>query len=636
MVTIKPTTDSFYPTSSNHFEPPHTRTLRFTFLFLILFTSVVLLGVQIPLSYCSRGASLSLQVLIEYRGAFEREIERDITIPLENALSEIQGLKEIVSISEPGQSRIHLYLSDGSSLEDAYLETRDAVDRLYMLFPSSVQRPLILRSDPKNEPVFIAAFPLNGDLSEDDLKRRFQTVDGVGEVEVGGGTKEETVIRWFVEKGLSTKLTLSETVEVLRGWNVSGGVVLTPGTSLKLQSLLPNSESIGQVSLRTILRVKDVAEVVNRPVYRERRARVNGKELLVLYLKPTGEANLLRLSEQLTRICRSIPGSSVLYDQGGMIRSALNELFWALGIGVTSVGILTGIFLKSLLPSLLVSLSIPFSTFAALAVLHLLGKTLDVVSLSALTVGSGLVIDSGVILTERLFQERNGSLKEVLSEVKDPILLSTITTVGVFVPLIFAPPSIRLQFEPLAFTLSAQLGASLIYSLVFLPLFLARHRSRRTSIHLPNFFSGLKSRLECFYRIVHSHPLQVRISIIAGFVFLFGGGITFLLLLPKGEARLHDRTQLDFLIEFESGIPLEQVMAQSDALERFLSQHACVAQVRVKYERERANFAIQLSTDKQGPEKNKNQKTLSTLSIPQKRLRLLQEIRHWASRIPHG
>ncbi|MCX7788422.1 MAG: efflux RND transporter permease subunit, partial [Spirochaetes bacterium] len=172
--------------------------------------------------------------------------------------------------------------------------------------------------------------------------------------------------------------------------------------------------------------------------------------------------------------------------------------------------------------------------------------------------------------------------------------------------------------------------------LVFLPLFLARHRSRRTSIHLPNFFSGLKSRLECFYRIAHSHPLQVRISIIGGFVFLFGGGITFLLLLPKGEARLHDRTQLDFLIEFESGIPLEQVMAQSDALERFLSQHPCVAQVRVKYDRERANFAIQLSTDRQGPEKDKNQKTLSTLSIPQKRLRLLQEIRHWASRIPHG
>ena len=459
----------------------HLHPLRAFFLFLLLGFVAAWLGTKIPLSYLQEGGSPSLQVLIEYRGAFEREIERIITIPLENALAEIRGAEELFSLSEPGQSRIHILLSEGTRIADAYLETREVVDRLYCQFPPVVQRPLILRSDPRKDPVFIAAFPLRSGEGEENLKRRFQSVEGVGEVEVGGGRKEELVIRWIPDKGLPAGISFHAIGSVLRGWNVSGGFWDDTGFSLNLLRLIDNPEGIEAIPLRSILTIQDVAEVMKREAPRERRSRVNGEELLVLYVKSEGNGNLLQLSERLTRLTASIPGSSILYDRGAKMRSSLKELFLSLGIGMAGVAILTGIFLHTLLPAFLVCLSIPFSTFSALAVLHLLGKSLDVVSLSALTVGAGLVIDSGVILADRFLEHHGTPVQVLLSEVRDPILLSTLTTVGVFLPLIFASPQVRIQFESLALTLTAELGASLLYTLVFLPVFLDATFNARTS-----------------------------------------------------------------------------------------------------------------------------------------------------------
>jgi len=587
------------------------RPLRYLFLFLLLGASVTILGSKIPLSYLKEAGSSSLQVLIEYRGAFEREIERIITIPLESALAEIRGVEEIYSLSEPGQSRIHILLSECTSLQDAYLETREVIDRIYRQFPPVVQRPLILRSDPRKDPVFIAAFPLESGESEESLKRRFQSVEGVGEVEVGGGRKEELLIRWIPDKGFPTGISFSEIGSAIRAWNVSGGFGDATGVSQNLLRLIDNPEGVEKVPLRRILTVGDIAEVMRREIPRERRARVNGEELLVLYVRPEGDGNLLKLSEQLTLLTRSIPGSSILYDRGTKMKSSLEELFLALGIGVVGVVLLTGIFLHTLIPALLVSLSIPFSTFSALATLHLLGKTLDVVSLSALTVGAGLVIDSGVILADR-FMERSGPpMEAVLSEVKDPILLSTLTTVGVFLPLLFASPQVRLQFEPLALTLIAQLGASLLYTLVFLPVFLAVSHPPRT----PTNPSASPLPLSSPHRATHRFHASPRFTILFGFLFLLGGGIYLLLQLPKGKDGLEDPSQLDFLLEFESGVPLEQVMNYTEPLERFLSHYPGVAQVRVKYERERATFSLELSA----PRKT-----------------LVQEICNRASSIPHS
>ena len=636
------------------------------FLFLLLLASVVLVGMRIPLSFLPGAEGLSLQVLIEYRGAFEGEVERIITIPLENALSEIRGVAEIFSLSEPGQSRIHLVLSEGSSLEDAYLETREKVDRLYKQLPPMVQRPLILRSDPRNDPVFIAAFPRKPSVSEENLKRRFQAVEGVGEVEVGGSTKEEIMVRWIPDRGLATGIVPFGIGGFIRGWNVSGGFGDQPELPLNLHHLISTPEMIGDVPIRTVLTVREVAEVKKRDVPLVRQARVNGEELLVLYVRPAGDENILRLSGRLTLLTRSIPGASILYDQGDRIRSCLAELFWSLGVGAATVVILTGVFLKAVVPSLLVSLSIPFSTFSALAVLHLLGKSLDVVSLSALTVGAGLVIDAGVILTDRFLQQKEGSLNKVRAEVRDPILLSSLTTMGVFFPLLFASPTVQIQFEPLAYTLIAQLGASLLYTLVFLPVFLASTCSVRDKVPIPRkppiqigrrmlSFRRLFRTLLSYTRVrstflsrssaglseseeknqvsdpsgiaesgilplVTFRPPSFRfpyqILILLSFLFLLGTGIALLFHLPRGEERLRDPTQLDFLMEFESGVPLQQVVTLSEPLEKFLSACSGVDQVRVKYERERASFSL----------------TLSELSTEE----LLQQIRRKASTIPHS
>ena len=119
------------------------------------------------------------------------KIERTITNPIEREISKLEGIKEIFSVSEQGKSRINIVFFPDTDLNKAYLKIREAVDYVHSSLPQGVQRPIIIKSDINSKHVFIAAFDKTENIKEDDLKRIFENIEGTGEIEIGGGFKNE-------------------------------------------------------------------------------------------------------------------------------------------------------------------------------------------------------------------------------------------------------------------------------------------------------------------------------------------------------------------------------------------------------------------------------------------------------------
>ena len=562
--------------------------LRVLFIFLGLFSLLLMQGSRIALGYLPRRHANSLSVQVDYRGVFEAEVERTLTVPLENAMAGISGIEEIFSISERERCRIYLRFSDETDTDEAYLDVRETVNGLLPDLPEAVQRPVIARSDPRDRPVFAAVFDRTR-IPPEEIKRRFEAVPGAGEVETSGTGKREIILRADPDQVPRSGFSLARIPAILRGANVSGVFGPPGGPVLTLDHRISSPDAITAVRLGPSLTVGNLAAAEFSEAGRDSETRLDGREHPVIYVRPAGDANILRLSAGLNALAASIPGCRILFDLGGSIRGALAELLRSVAAGVSIVIFLTVFFFRKPVLACILCINIPFSVFAALGVLRAAGFELDIMVLSGFAVGSGLVIDGGILVGEA-YISCGGSLKDSFRKARDPVLYSSLTSAAVFLPLLFASRNLTDIFGGFALALAAQIGASLIYVFLFLPSFLhAAYRFRP-------FMRTEESPAFLFFRragLTDRAPGWVGRASAAALCLLLAAGFWFF----KPDIDLDDTSRefggnLSFIMEYESGTTLERVISVSEPLENKLKAFPGIRSVRVKYERERAAFDI--------------------------------------------
>jgi HAE1 family hydrophobic/amphiphilic exporter-1 len=571
------------------------RPKRVFFVFLGTLLAAVIYGSGIPMGYLPRGGVNFISVLVEYRGAFETEIERTITIPLENILAEIPGVAEMFSLSDRERCRVHLRFTDEVSLDDAYLDVREAVHGLYPELPEAVQRPVITKSDPRDRPIFAAAFGPSRDVSAGELKRLFESVPGAGEVETGGEIKREILIRLDQEKAAAGGIPFFDVLETLRDANIVGGFGPEGGPAGVVDRRLSTPRDFRDLYIAPGLKLGDAAEADYAEARRDSLARIDGEERLVLYVRRAGDANPLLLSRRLRALAEALPCSRVLYDQGAEIRTALEEILHALLFGVFLIIVLTVLFLRRPLLAAAVCLNIPFSGFIALAFLRAAGYELDVMTLSGLAVGAGLAVDSGILFGEE-FLSRGFSARRALEEVKDPIIYSSLTTVCVFTPLLFASPPLTGTFGGLALAVTSGLLASLLYVFHFMPAFLTGLfrgvplPADPAPPHVRPFPDLLPSLCRRFITALARRrgPVAAVLLVLGGAAAFTVGDFTF-----KGPGG-HRGNGISFTVEYESGLPLGGVITSASPFEDRLRRIPGALRVMAKYERERASFDMEL------------------------------------------
>ena len=489
---------------------------------VILFGSVALSRLNINLLPDLSHPALTIRT--EYEGAAPAEIENLITKPIEEALGVVKNVQTIRSVSRAGQSDVILEFAWGTDMDYASLDVREKIDALQL--PQEVRRPVILRFDPSLDPIMRFALAkkappdetLLADASEDaslgqmadeyalderslkvirrfadeEVKRDLESALGVAAVKVSGGLEDEVQVLIDQEKLSQLNLTMQRVAQVLQSENVNlSGGRLEEGVQQYLVRTLnqfQTVEEIGNVIIspegRAPVYLRDVANVQLGYKERETITRINGTEAVEIAIYKEGDANTVAVAEAVEQRLRQevndkLPADMELtkvYDQSTFISNAVDEVVNAGLIGGLLAIFILYFFLRDVRSTLIIGLSIPVSVIATFNLMYGFDLTLNIMSLGGLALGIGLLVDNSIVVLENIARHREmgksvlESAREGAGEVGMAVIASTLTTVAVFLPLVFVQGIAGQLFRDQALTVTFSLLASLLVALTLIPM----------------------------------------------------------------------------------------------------------------------------------------------------------------------
>lgn len=437
----------------------------------------------------------SLTIRTEYPDAAPAEVENLVTEPVEEAVAVVRGLRNLRSVSRSGSSEITLEFAWDTDMDYAALDVREKIDLVDL--PEDSREPVLLRYDPNLDPIL--RIGLSGDrdpvtlryLGEHLLKKDLESLDGIASARVRGGLEEEIQVDVDEGKLALLGLPIARVTQVLNSHNVnaSGGSLRDREAEFLIRTLneFEGVEDIGRTVLfeeagRKVT-VADVARVTRG--YREREviSRVGGADAVEIAVYKEGDANTVTVARQvkkrLGQLRSSLPEgvrAEVISDQSLFIENAVKEVRSnALIGGVLAIFVLY-LFLRDRRSTFIIGLAIPLSIVATFVIMQRLGVTLNIMSLGGLALGVGMLVDNAIVVLESINRHRadgaglwdatrNGTV-----EVGRAVTASTLTTIAVFVPIVFVEGIAGQIFRDQALTVTASLLVSLLAALTLIPV----------------------------------------------------------------------------------------------------------------------------------------------------------------------
>jgi len=534
-----------------------------------------------------------VQISASFPGLAGRDIRTVLTIPIEDALASVRSLQRIRSVSRDGEAVLVLDFAWGTDPADAALLVREAIDAVYPQLPEGASRPIVMPADSSSQPIAIIGVRSRTEeaqfarhVAEYELRSRFRRIEGIGTVLLVGGQKEEIRLQLDAQRSFSRGLGAASFAELVGSeWaDVSAGtaregnqelVIISAGKPKQFDELnrrvLPSRSGpvypadLGQVNLayreRDSYFVADGREAVALELYR--RARSN----------PLGVARQVRqtLAEAQKELGRDAE-IFLVYDGSESTRKGLMDLGRSALFGALAVVFALFFFIRSVRGSLLTLLSLPVSAAAAVCALALTGKTLNSMSFGGLALGIGLVSDTSVIVLELMERHFGGTtqgrppadgLASLVGTLSASSLGSTLTTVIVFIPVLFLPGPLGQLFADLSVTLVAAVAAGWAYAQFALPslyrLWWPKRIRTEASRGILRSFTGTYRRL---LRWAFRHP--IRVCTIALFSVVLG---TMLLLSrPMRFSPTEGAETVEIQLAFAPGMRLDAMVSHGEAL----------------------------------------------------------------------
>ena len=473
------------------------------------FIAIVLLGAiaftRLPVDLLPDVSFPTLTVWTQYAEAGPAEIERFVTEPIEQAVSRVPGVKSLSSISREGASQVKLQFVWGTNMDFATLNVRERLDNVRYDLPERATRPTILRSDPTSDPVMTLATTSETaglwelkELSENVFKRRLEQVDGVAQAAVAGGLEREIHVKVDPRRLEALGVTLDAVSSALDAANYSapGGTIRRGRYRYALRALGEfqavseiGETVVGRGDVGTLVLLRDVADVEDGFADRETIARYNGRESVGLLIYKEAGANTVQVAERvdgvLAQLSQEYPSINlaVATSQAGFIRDAISNVVQALGLGAILAFLVLFLFLHDARYPVAISLSIPISVVLTFGLLFLFGVSLNIMSLGGLALGVGMLVDNSIVVLENIFRHRERGLAAAVAaatgarEVQAAITASTLTTIAVFGPIIYAKGVAGELFKDLSIAVAVSLLTSLLVALTLLPMIASRIQS---------------------------------------------------------------------------------------------------------------------------------------------------------------
>jgi HAE1 family hydrophobic/amphiphilic exporter-1 len=445
----------------------------------------------------------SLTIQTEFEDAAPEEVEALVTRPVEENVGVVPGLSRISSISRPGQSEVILEFGWDTDMDLAVMDVREKLDLANL--PTDAEKPVILRFDPAYDPVMrlhlYGDAPLSRvrDLAERKVKQGLESTSGVAAVKVAGGREEQIRIEIDEKRLAELNIPVSEVSSVIREANLnqaSGSLYdLDANYLVRVLNEFQSVEEIRNLIVRNLdgrqVVLGDVARVWRGTKERDVISRFNGRESVELRIYKEGDANAVAVSEAVRERLEQLkqqktyPGElthEIVYDQAQFINLAVRNVAAAALLGGLLATLVLFVFLRDLRSTATIGLSIPISVMATFTLMYQTGVTLNIMSLGGVALGVGMLVDNSIVVLESIHRHRrrNPDLAEAVyqgtREVGQAVAASTLTTVAVFLPLIFVEGIAGQLFKDQALTITYSLLASLAVALTVIPMVLSRRR----------------------------------------------------------------------------------------------------------------------------------------------------------------
>jgi HAE1 family hydrophobic/amphiphilic exporter-1 len=468
----------------------------------MVFIAILVLGVvslfKTPVDLFPEVETPSITVITLWPGASVEDVEGRVTRVIENELSVVNNLDELTSRTREGVAIVTCMFEWGTDLEEAANDIRDHLGVARRFLPDDIEEPVVYKFNSSSIPVIYYAVTADEsweklyDLVENDVGDELKRIPGVGAIQVFGGLHRQINIDIDPVKLAGYGLTLAQIEQsiarenlTLPAGNIKSGLidytVRVPGEYEDPEQakdiVLKRNESGGAIYLRDVATVSDAFE---DPM---RLSGANGKPSVILLVQKRSGANTVK-------VCQAVREAMAAYqarlpldvkmvkltDTSDFIKLSIGNVTQTLLWGGIFVALTTFAFLRTLRASLVILLTIPFSLIIAFVFMYLKGWTVNIISLSALSVAIGMVVDNAVVVLENIdsYMRRDVKRREAAmfaaGEVGLAITASTLTTVAVFVPLIFVKGLTGIYFGQLGGIITVTLFASLLCSLLLTPM----------------------------------------------------------------------------------------------------------------------------------------------------------------------
>lgn len=506
---------------------------------------------RLPLEFLPTLSSSHISVMAPYPSSSPEETERLIVRPLEEILGTVNGIETLTAVASADTGTVTLGFVNGTDMDIAAMEVRDRVDRVRDRLPADLQRVRIRRFQTSDIPVmrFDVSAPWTPDrlyrFVEEVVERRLERLEGVADVDVRGLAEKQLQVSVDPARLAATGLGIRDLTEVLRANNVnlSAGKIRQGGEVFLVRAVgeLHSLDEVRALPLgRKGLRVGDVADVSFAYPEKDNFNFLNGSESLTIGVYKASTANLLQVADRVRAEMKAIQAlpeakglhANFFFDSSQDVRKGLAEL--------RNTGLLGGLlaiafifaFLRRFRTSLVVGIAIPLSVIVAFVIMYLSRQagwtdmTLNILSLLGMMLAVGMLVDNSIVVIESIFRHRQELGEDArtatlrgASEVAMPIIASTLTTVCVFLPIIFLSSGGRFTIflRNIGTTVVIVILASLLVALTVVPM-AAVILLRRESSRRPGWFE----RFSGFYAGALRFSLRHRLAFSLLVIVLMG------------------------------------------------------------------------------------------------------------------
>jgi hydrophobic/amphiphilic exporter-1 (mainly G- bacteria), HAE1 family len=544
-------------------------------------------------------------VLTDYSGAAPQEVENLVTSPLEGTMSTLEGLDTMQSISAPNQSIVFMRFDFGTDIDNTLLDIRDRVDLSREALPDGSGDPLILKFDPNSFPIMQISLSGEKDIiqltewAEEVIQPRLERLSGVGQVSLTGREARAVEVEVDPAQLELYGIHITDIVQLIGSENVSGSAgTLNRGSqnmSLRVVGEFESADEIADINIPVssgdTVKLSELADVEERLQTPSSFSYVNGERTLSMDITKQSDANTVDVANavhaELERIQNSMPERMQLdtvWDSSRFIRESISNVVTTMLIGAVMAVIVLLLFLRSFRSMFVVAASIPIAIISAFTLIYFSGQTLNILTMGGLALGVGLMVDSSIVILENIakYRERGypriEAAKKGAAEIGGAVIAATLTSIVVFLPIVFTGGIAAEIFMPLALTVTFTLVASLLVALTLVPMLSSKMLPSPLSVEeqlslwqrIGQAFGKVLDGLNDVYKSVLQWSIEHKKTIFFGTLLLLIGSLFLIPLVGVEFLPMFDQGEILVEVDMPPGTDIEKTEEVLYKIESFL------------------------------------------------------------------